>query len=357
MRYLFISYTFPGPFEPLCSWLARQPGNQIAFAASRAMQEYAIANVQRVLMKKFRRNRNANETCMDLWEEAVKAGRNAQTCYQMLKDSGFVPDMIFNASSSGIYLGIRDIFPNATSVNFLENEKCRNAEQKRIRQEVQLAQIVESDMTFALSTDSLPKASYLCNSGIEIAPLAVDTDFYAPGCGWPQRFEHPQICIVSNGNEYHCWQLCRKILNLLPGCNLVLVLENSFARRKLEQLAEAMSGCAFAIEVCPDPEKLRDLFAASLLVLMPAANKYLPAALSCGACVLASGVEPELASLVIPLLADSPDAQATQAAALLANPDSLERTGKTARKHMLDNFSLEKVMPGFMARIQALGGR
>ncbi|MDE5832736.1 MAG: hypothetical protein K2H64_07115, partial [Desulfovibrio sp.] len=127
MKLLFLSYHFPGPLIPLAEWLAER-GHEVLYASNRAsaLQKTLFDGVKRVILKRFPAPAK-KESRLDIFENALRAARYAESSFLAIKDSGFNPDIIFTASSGGAALAVPSVFPQARWLNFLEPPKGERA--------------------------------------------------------------------------------------------------------------------------------------------------------------------------------------------------------------------------------------
>lgn len=351
MRFLFISYICPGVFGPMASWLGASQENQVIFAASRADTEQPLAGVQRVLVKKIRGARNPDAGYFDLWQDAINAGKNAGVSWRMLRDSGFVPDIIFNASVNGISLAVKSTFPNAFIVNFLEQDNWRQASHKQMQLELQYIQILESDLTYAFSEKCADLYPEPLKRLIRRVPPMV-------GLALPHQdtIANDAILVVCSGQEETCWRLCTELLALAPGCQVILLARNSFAARKLEKLGipEPLAS-RFLLRVARGRSTLRELLSSASLAVIPQAAHGLLDCLSAGVPVFICQNElpGELASYVVTLPQGSPKIQALAIIRAMGNLTDLKKMATAAAAKVDEKFSIARVMPAFMSEILA----
>lgn len=355
MRFLFVSYAFPGPLGPMASWLASQAGNHVIFATSRSRQDHPLANVQRVVLKKYQGNGNGY---LGLWEEAINAAKSASSSLEIVRNSGFVPHMVLNASSNGVAFGVREIFPDSFRVNFLEEENFARPGQIEMRRSLQILQTLESNLTYAFSEASRDLYPRPLWPRIGLAPRMVDSAFFSPEQAKPyksakfSRKPAELVTVFCNGNDPQCQEMCLRILQLRPKCRLALIMANSFALKKVSPSLES----EHRLEMLASPRRdaLRDLLACSCLAIFPDSGEGMLEAMSCGAAVMTTSKNCILSLNRDMLCLEGDDvAQRAQCAAqAIAGKAKLSRIAASARKLTLENFGASSVMPRYFPQIQ-----
>jgi len=94
MRILFVNHTFPGDLGPLLAAFAAQPGHEILFASCRGRRDFSVPGVRHVVLSPSRSRRLAGDGAGTSLDRAVEMGRQALQAFRLLRQSGFVPDMV-----------------------------------------------------------------------------------------------------------------------------------------------------------------------------------------------------------------------------------------------------------------------
>lgn len=349
MRFLFLSYSFPGPLGPMSQWLARDSENQVIFASSRFRQELPLECVQRVILKKYQ-CAAASQTLLELWEEAISAANSCASTLKLAAERDFYPDMIFNASSNGIFLGCRQVFPNAFTINFLENDIFPNQALAAMRRDMEALQILGSSLNFSFPGNSLVNCLEKLKDYVAPAPLMVDAEYFSPA-EEGSRFKSPfDVAIFCGSRPGFCARLHRLLRELAPNCKPVLIAANSFVFRKLRELVQADSS---AVLPWPKMAALREIFQRSALCLFVEGNPdFLPAE-SCAAPVFfIPGDVPRYLPAGVRLLGgSSPEDCAKQLAEMLAAPEKLRKAGLECRGTVLAKYAASTLMPVFFGKI------
>lgn len=356
MRFLFLSYSFPGPLGPMAQWLGRDPQNQVIFASSRFRQELPLDCVQRVILKKYQ-CAAASQTLLELWGEALDAANSCAATLKLVAERDFCPDMIFNASSNGIFLGSRQVYSDIFTVNFLENDIFPNQALSAMRGDMEALQILGANLNYHFPGASLLSCLEKLKAAINPAPLMVDAEYFSPPQG-ESRFQPPlEVAIFCGSRPGFCARICGRIRQLVPGCSLKLIAANSFVLRKLVELAKPDQ--SVAILSWPKMPTLRGILQGAALCLFVEGNPdFLPAE-SCGAPVFfIPGDIPRYLPAGTRLLAGlSPEQCAEKLAALLAQPEKLQKCGAECREIITAKYAASTLMPTFFTKIMEAYGK
>lgn len=367
MRFLFLTYISPGPLGPMATWLAENTENKVIIASSRSRQENPIPNIQRVVLKNYPGRKPEKEPdYFDLWEEAAKAGKSARVSLESVKQSGFEPDIIFSATSNGAALGLRQIFPDAFLANFLEEENFFKPGQSQVRMGMQCLQILQSNMSFAFTEARRKSCPPELQTRIDIAPLAVNADFFSPNKARPfscWKFEVilPELVTfyarnLTETELFHCWNACQEILAARPNCQIVLLVNGSYVMRRLAHLQIPENQASrLSIEYHLRQDIWRDLLCASSLAVFPG-NPSPFGILEAMACATPPLMAKEWYFLKPPWDCISmPGSKAEQICHAVHNAledkNNLRETGLRSRQTITDNFAAKVAMPRFFPRI------
>ncbi|MBD5608508.1 MAG: hypothetical protein HDQ93_06630 [Desulfovibrio sp.] len=344
MRFLFVSYASPGPLGPMAAWLARDRANQVIFAASRARQDCLIPRVQRVVMKKYQGSAAENSDYLSLWDEALRAGRSASASLSIVRKSGFYPDMIFNASSNGIAMGARNIYPDVFRVNFLEDENFARPNQAFMRRSMQCLQILNYDLSFAFGASARLNYPKELRGLIRIAPRMVDSAFFETNEPRPSNI----VCIFCQNHEEDCARLCLDLLGRLPYYLIVVVAANSFVQRKLESLLPASE--RLKIQTVHKQDILKSLLKLCRLAVFPDNGGPILEALGMGAPVMLADKKAVAARGTLCLGGEDAESRSATIARALKNPEALLKKGREGREHVREKYGADSVMPEFFEK-------
>ena len=286
-------------------------------------------------------------------------GRQALQAFRLLRQSGFVPDMVLLSSALEQGLFLRDAFPEAFVACFAESlpsDGLAGDGKGLIRHLLQCRQMQQSDLVIRLAAEGATRDPE--QRGAVTLPYPVDTDYFSPlapngvtGSNAGARV----LCAVRDAADV--WQMLRLAEALLaqcPDCRLVLLCESAAGR---ESLAELGASLPAGIEV---PERLslnayRDLLRTAAVITSPAAAclsaPVLLEAMSCGVVPVLAGDASHW-----PLLHDGGGCLWCGAADLvptlagiLAQPHQLAELSLAARRTVERHFRRQDVIPGQLA--------
>ena len=157
MRILFVNHTFPGDLGPLLAAFAAQPGHEILFASCRGRRDFSVPGVRHVVLSPSRSRRLAGDGAGTSLDRAVEMGRQALQAFRLLRQSGFVPDMVLLSSALEQGLFLRDAFPDAFVACFAESlpsDGLAGDGKGLVRHLLQCRQMQQSDLVIRLTAEA-----------------------------------------------------------------------------------------------------------------------------------------------------------------------------------------------------------
>lgn len=118
MRFLFSHRNFPAQFRHIITELGCDPENEIVFLCN-TQTPIEIKGVKKVLYKLKRKVPQNAHRYLKQYEEAIIHGQGAAESAIALKNSGFIPDIIY-AHGWGNSMFFKDIFPDVPLINYCE---------------------------------------------------------------------------------------------------------------------------------------------------------------------------------------------------------------------------------------------
>ena len=359
MRILFVNHTFPGALGPLLAAFAAQPGQEILFASCRGRRDFSVPGVRHVVLSPSRSRRLAGDGAGTSLDRAVEMGRQALQAFRLLRQSGFVPDMVLLSSALEQGLFLRDAFPDAFVACFAESlpsDGLAGDGKGLVRHLLQCRQMQQSDLVIRLTAEAENRDQE--QRGVVSLPYPVDTDYFSPltpnGASGPQAGTRILCAARDAADVWQMLRLAEVLLAQCPGCRLVLLCESAAGR---ESLAELGLSLPTGIEV---PERLslqayRDLLRTAAVITAPAAAclsaPVLLEAMSCGVVPVLAGDAPHW-----PLLQEGGGGLWCGAADLvptlagiLAQPHQLAELSLAARRTVERHFRRQDVIPGQLA--------
>jgi len=122
MRVLFIHQNFPGQFKHLAPALAQRPGWLVVALGDQAniKDRPALPGVQMMGYVTPRPAGDATHHYLRSLESGVRRGQNVARALMQLRQDGFMPDLVFCHPGWGEGLFVRDVFPQAKLLSYLE---------------------------------------------------------------------------------------------------------------------------------------------------------------------------------------------------------------------------------------------
>ena len=118
MKVLFMHPEFPGQFMHLAALLAKDPRHQVVFITQQ--KENRLAQVAKVIYSVPQQN-PATHPFLERMERSVLHSHAAANAARMLKDKGFVPDVIYGYTGGwSNALFIKDVFPATPLLSYFE---------------------------------------------------------------------------------------------------------------------------------------------------------------------------------------------------------------------------------------------
>lgn len=409
MRVLFVHQNFPGQYKHLAPALADDPANEVVAIGDQANLQRARGLHPRLGLLAYPSPPGASAQShhyLRSTEAAVRRGQAVARAALELKSKGFTPDVICAHPGWGEALFLKDVFPDARLVLYLEfyyrahgsdmhfdpefpssfDDGCR----VRVRNANQLLSLEAADA--AISPTQWQRAQYpaMLQQRISVIHDGVDTDMVCPGP--VSGFKLPDGRVLQSGDEV----ITYVARNLEPYRGIHQFL------RSLPQILAARPNAQVLVvggeEVsygrpAPDGQTYRALYMKELagqfdtsrvhflgklpyqqylqVLRLSSAHVYLTypfvlswsmlEAMACGCLLIGSSTAPVLEVLQHQrngLLVDfhAPEAIAAAVIAALENPQAMAPLREQARRDVQERFDLKRVcLPRLLAHIARLG--
>ena len=380
MRILFLNESFPGREGVIAAAFAADPKNEVLFASSYSRLGFSLPGVKRVLLKVARapQQLDAGKSTFDQeWNRALKVGKYTLTSLQDLRETGFVPDIIINASARGHGFFLSQVFPEAFVVLypdnyfFLPGADTVYSPKGKLCQSLLGASLMQSHSIFVFYGWQKQFFPASVRDAIQVAPMFVDTDFFAPeaasplpaemGGGAGERISF-SINSVEAARAKTIWAFVMLLLHRRPQASVLLLSGNDQVRQALQEVASRLRG--------PETERLhllprlslgeyRDLLCASHAHVNLGVASVLERArleiMSCGALLMAPSM-PALEHIqksgenMLVCRPGNAEMQYENLAALLDDKARLAAIRKAARQTALA-FRYQDVLPRHLEQI------
>lgn len=117
MKVLFVHQNFPAQFGRLASWLVAK-GHQVVFLTGR--KDISILGVYKAVFQESRVISKETHHYLRSIEKAVLQGQAALRTAAILKQQGFVPDVIYGHSGFGAPLFLKEVYPGIPFLGYFE---------------------------------------------------------------------------------------------------------------------------------------------------------------------------------------------------------------------------------------------
>ena len=256
MRILFCNDTYPGCFGKMPSILASNPDNQVMFLSFYPRQDTSGPEIihARLKIDRNRSTQQGSDAYTEEWNKAMRLAQQACRTFFHIRESGFIPDVIFVSFADGPALFLRHAFPEAFIVSYLGITRTKHetrAEKLDALMDIQKAQITQSDLYFVRSENQKRHFPGMLHSVIHVRPQYVDTEFFSPRPGDLSPF-FPRTHELWNGETvtFHMKGLSagshdmrQVILGLLahrPHCLVLLFFGNGTSKTLWEPLYSSL---------------------------------------------------------------------------------------------------------------------
>ncbi|MDD6088377.1 MAG: hypothetical protein PUB69_03570 [Desulfovibrionaceae bacterium] len=365
MRILFCSESFPGRFGPLASCYASFSCNQILFASYFDRKNFIIPSIQRVILRRSSKHTQNSESSMPReCRELLTRSCAAAESLRILKDTGFLPDLVLASGSGMPMFSIRELFPQAFLVYYIDSVLF-DAEQPSAK--MQAMRLVEAgnaafcDALFLCGASAGRTFPPVLRKQAEILPAFVDTVFFAPS-----GERHPE-CIsidadaLDERDENILRHLLESVLDARPQCMAVLTFRSADAAecgcRRFSTLPPTIFR-RILFHAVRNISDFRNVLQNSTVHICLSnarnAENAILQALSCGVPVMQGDNAPPRRMYPGVLHFQSGEDGASLLSAWLAQPEKLRSQGSSGRLHVERWCSADSVLPSHMAKLQRM---
>lgn len=391
MKFLFAHRNFPAQFRHILLELTKDSENEIYFITN-ANNNVVIPGVKKVVYKP---KREVPENChryLRTCELSVIHGQSTAECAIMLRNQGFIPDVIY-AHSWGSPMFFKDIYPDVPLLNFCEwyyNAKgsefdfdTPNIDENaramiRCQNAPLLIDLVECDMGITRTEWQKKQMPKEFHDKIKVLHDGIDTDFFVPNENAELYIPDKKITLTkkdkvityaTRGMEAfrgfpQFMEMAERILKQCPDVHIVIagqdricygpppVKGTSYKEMMLEKLDLDMNRVHFTGGL-PYGEyiKLLQISSAHVYLTYPFVLSWsVLEAMSCECCVIGSKtapVEEVIKDGENGILTDFFDVEklTEKVNYVLDNQDKINKIRQNARKTIVDKYDLKKLLP------------
>lgn len=358
MRILFCHENFPDRFGYMASLLAANPENEVLFASCFQRKGTVLPKVRRIILKTGDARRlPPADNYAGMWARAVQIGMRQFDFLQKL-NADFHPDLVFSSASNGVGFFLHAALPQSFKVFYVGRLGSHDQAQKlKANLDMQLPQILASDLCFAFSEQERSLFPPALRESIRLQKSWLDTDFFSP-LSVPASSVHLVSFDVQNVASQNLRKVCQVLFGLLSkrtDCRLAILFgANPLAekiRAWLATLPDSMRQRTQTANFLRLQEYL-DLFRTSrLYICQEAGPSPCPGwleAMSCATAVmlpesLKENPFPQKNTLNFP--ENDPAQELAAVLQALDKPKLLSALGMVARKSVLEMYGQDRIVP------------
>lgn len=396
MNILFLHRSFPAQFKYVAYELAKKTENKVIFITNTA--DIEVEGIEKIIYKVPNLPKNNTDILLKSYEAAVEHGRAAANEALKLKNTGFIPDVIYGHSGWGVAMFMKDVFPEVPLICYFEwfqNAEGADTgfggleitdEQKeglRCANSSVLVDLYSSDGGISPTEWQKKQFPTEFHNKIKVIHDGIDTDFFKPNIETKFIINNKTFTtndeIITYGTRgmepYRGFpqfmEAIEKILKLRPSAKVLIAGDNKVCYRgrldkgtykelMLEKLDLDMDRVHF-VGALPYVEYLKFLQISSVHVYLTV--PYVLSwscleAMATGCLLVSSNTAPVLEVVknnYNGLLADFYDVDgiANKICYALENKNILSQIRENARKTILDKYSLEKLLPEHLKYINS----
>lgn len=387
MKILFLHRNFPAQFRHLATHLAKDKNNQVVFLTNRK-DSPSLPGITKVLYGLHREVKPETHHYLRFTEEAILHGQGALRSAIALRRRGFIPDVIIGHSWGPVSF-MREVFPESkliahiewfynaknSDIDFVSTPQIDTLAKTRYKNSHLLVDLYTCDRAITPTSWQLQQIPEEFHKKIEVVHEGIDTNFFKPDenaifeiNGRKFTRQDEIITYATRGMEPYrgfpqFMEAVSTIQKQRPNCHIIIAGEDrvcygaklpegqTFKKLMLEKYDYEMERLHFAGSL-PYIQYLRllQITSAHVYLTYPFVLSWsMLEAMACGAAVLGSVTPPVLEVIKNEyngLLFDffKPDEIVEKINFVLDNRDKLSHLGINARKTIVDNYELSKML-------------
>lgn len=384
MNILFLHRSFPAQFKYIASELAKNKDNRVVFITN--SETYEIEGIEKILYHPESTGINEANPYLKGYTVAVNHGQAAAKEAQKLKEQGFMPDIIYGHSGWGVTLFMKDVFPDVPLICYFEwfanadgadtgfgGVEIDETQRSGLRCSNSQILIDLYSCDAGISPTEWQKSQFPkeYHSKIKVIHDGIDIEFFKPDknaefLGFNTKDE--VITYGTRGMEPYrgfpqFMQTIEILLKKRPNLQVLIAGEDKVCYRgrlekgtykelMLEKFDLDLNRVHF-VGALPyvDYLKMLQISSAHVYLTVPYVLSWsVLEAMACGCCVVASNTAPVLEVIqdnYNGILSDFFDINqiAQKIEYALDNKDKMQEIRQNARKTILENYNLKKLLP------------
>lgn len=398
MNILFLHRSFPAQFKYIASELAKNSENRVIFLTN--TKEIEIEGVEKVIYEPDNSSYSISSEYLLGFDSAFSHAKAVLEEVLILKEKGFIPDIIYAHSGWGPAMFMKDVFPNVPLICYFEwFQNAQGADtgfggveisdNQKAGLRFSNAQVLMdlNSCDAGLSPTKWQKAQFPkeYHSKIKVIHDGIDTEFFKPDADAKFLINENNLTLTKSdevitygtrGMEPYrgfpqFMEGIEKVLKARPNVHAVIAGEDRVCYRgRLEQgtykelmlknLDLDMNRVHF-VGALPYSEyiKLLQISSVHVYLTVPYVLSWsVLEAMSCGCCLVSSNTQPVqevIKNYYNGLLVDFWDVNklAEKINYALDHQDKMTEVRKNARKTVIENYDLKKLLPEHIAYISS----
>lgn len=405
MRILFIHPNMPGQYKHLCREFGADQSNQVVFI-TKPRPQVSIPGVQKIEYMPSRQPAKETHRYLHGLERAVCEGQEVwRVCFR-LKQQGFVPDVIVAHPGWGSALFLKDLYPEAPILSYLEfyyhskgSDVDFDPEQQpndddlariRVKNATNLLSLEQMDWGLSPTFWQWRQNPEVFQSRISVIHDGVDTDFCKPANGVSitmpngitlSRQDEVVTYVARNFEPYRGFptfmQAAAEILRRRPKAHIIAIGADGVSYGRAAPEGKSYRQIWSEKVPMPDPSRLHfvgtvpydrliewfQISSAHIYLTYPFVLSWsFLEAMSCGALVIGSSTAPVVETITDGengLLVDffSPMEVADAVDRVFAHETQMRHIREAARKTIEDKYALKDLLPLHMKLVRDLAER
>lgn len=405
MRILFVHPNMPGQYKHLCREFGADKNNEVAFI-TKPRPQVNIEGVRKIEYVPTRQPAKETHRYLQGFERAVGEGQEVwRVCYR-LKSQGFTPDVIVAHPGWGSALFLKDLYPNAPVLNYLEfyyhargsDVDFDPAQQPndddiariRIKNATNLFGLEQMDWGLSPTYWQMRQNPKIFHNSISVIHDGIDTDFCKPKSGGSialpngvtlSQSDEVVTYVARNFEPYRGFptfmQAAAEILKRRPKAHIIAIGADGVSYGKAAPDGKTYRQIWSEKVQMPDPSRLHfvgtvpydrliewfQISSAHIYLTYPFVLSWsFLEAMSCGALIIGSSTPPVLETITDGdngLLVDffSPTEVADAVDRVFAHKDRMQHIKESARKTIEDKYALKDLLPLHMGLVKDLAER
>lgn len=349
MRYLIVCHDTGAEMAPLVAWLANDAQNEIMLATDRGRDDFSPQGARKIILRRPE-FKLARESLPEYLSGFMRRAEKAVWSLKVVAETREAPDIVLASSSGGLVFSLPELFPTSFIVNYLEDLASWPVLEADARKLMQIMQIARSRAVYAFDEAAKANLPPEFQDVVNLAPLAVDTDFFSPAQTSNQ--DGPIVFCLRGLQPRHYARVLGDVLKLCQirkNAEIRILTPNPVTSRLAANMLEKPAApFADRLKIMRNPTRVerKDLLTGASVAICPQFGLDALEAMSCGLPVLLIVNNGGSACMDLPA-----KDRAEFINSVLSDAKLLQKTANQGREHALADFDYRKLIPAHAKRI------